>query len=337
MAGKKNSLIDNDFEEDDDDLLSPEFGDDDEGPKGLQVEIQDDTPEADRDKWNADKTPTDVTAEEESEAEKYSKRVKARLNKETARWHAERRAKEDRERQLTEAVRLAERLMNENNNLKGYIENGEQVFMTEHQTRVESQITAAKLALREAHEAGDINGQIAAQENLARLAAIRERAASHIPQRLARNDGHELNTLVQPVQQTPQPEPEALDWQKKNKWFGRDEAMTAYAMGLHQQLVSREGILPSDGKEYWNRLDQDLHKRFPEKFQNNGGGARRSDVVVATGGRSSGAVGPRRTVTLTESQANLARRLGLTPQQYAEQLVAEHGNSTGEFIHHGRR
>lgn len=337
MAGKKNSLIDTDFEDDDDDLLSPEFGGDDESPKGVEVEIQDDTPEEDRDKWHADKTPTDYTPEEESEAEKYSKRVKARLSKETARWHAERRAKEDRERQLAEAVRVAERLIQENNNLKGYIENGEQVFMTEHQTRVESQITAAKLALREAHEAGDINGQIAAQENLARLAAIRERAAAHTPQRLARADNQELNRLVQPVQQQPQPEPEALEWQKKNKWFGRDEAMTAYAMGLHQQLVSREGILPSDGKEYWSRLDQDLHRRFPEKFQNGNGAPRRNDVVVATGGRSSGAAGQRRTVTLTESQANVARRLGLTPQQYAEQLVAEQGNTTGEFIHHGRR
>lgn len=338
MPGK-NSMLDNDFEDDDDDLLQPSFGDPkDDEPEGstVQVEIKDDTPEEDRDRWNADDVPTDK-GDEEDEAAKYSRRVKERIAKETAKVHAERRAKEDRERQLTEAVQLAQRLINENNQLKGLIENGEKVFMTEHQQRLESQINAAKAAYREAHEAGDVNGQIAAQENLAKLAAQQDRISVHRAQPIPRMDEKvELGRIVQqPQQQQVQAEPEALAWREKNKWFQRDEVMTAYAMALHKQITEREGILPSDGKTYWDRLDHDLRKRFPERFQQNAA-PRRTDNVVAPVSRSSGGGAARKTVTLTESQVNVARRLGLTPQQYAEQLVAEQSAGTKEWTH-GRK
>ncbi len=111
--------------------------------------------------------------------------------------------------------------------------------------------------------------------------------------------------------------------------------MTAYAMGLHQQLVNRDGILPSDGDEYWKRLDSDLRKRFPERFTTERTAPRRTDTVVAPASRSASGK-TTRTVTITESQARLARALGLTAQQYAEQLVAE-GNGSNKEWTHGRK
>lgn len=339
MAGK-NGLLDNDFDDDEDEeLRQPTFPggkDEDPGDGTVDIEIKDDTPEADKDRWHADKVPTDGDGGEEDEATRYSKRVKDRIGKETARFHAERRAKEDRERQLNEAVVLAQRLISENNQLKGLIENGEKVFIDEHNQRLSSQINAAKAAIREAHEAGDINGQIAAQENMSKLTAQLDRISVHRPQALPRmDDKMEIGRIVQqPQQQQVQPEPAAIEWQDKNRWFGRDDVMTSFAMVLHKHMTEREGILPTDGKPYWERLDTEMRKRFPERFQN-GSAPRRSDTVVAPVSRSSGG-GQRRVVTLTESQVSLARRIGLTPQQYAEQLAAEQTNGQKEWTH-GRK
>lgn len=337
MAGK-NSLLDNEFDDEDDLLRSPSFGkdeeDDDQG-KAVDVQIEDDTPEADRGKPTSDDRPADDDLTEEDEATAYTKRVKNRLGKEAARYHNERRTREDRERQLNEAVQVAQRLINENNQLKGFIENGEKVFMTEHQQRLDADIKQAQHAYREAIEAGDVTGQVAAQTNLARLSAQADRISIHRPQPLGRTDPNSVvQQFAQPVQQA-QPEPEALRWQEKNKWFGRDDAMTAYAMGLHKQL-EREGVVPSDGKEYWGRLDKDLKQRFPEKYTpiTDSGTPRRTNTVVAPATRTAGGK-QTRTVTLTETQASLARRLGLTVQQYAEQLVAE-GTGNKDYTH-GRK
>lgn len=331
----KNSMIDQDFEEEDDVLL-PEEGsvtgaNKEEEVVGsavdVEIEVVDDTPLADRGRPTADNLSDD---DGETEAEKYSKKVKARIDKETAKTHAERRAKEERERQLNEAAELARRLIQENNHLKGLIENGEKVLVSEHNGRLESQLTQAKSAYREAHEAGDVNGMIAAQETMAKVTAQMDRLSVHQVAPLQRMDeARELQRINPQTQQQPGPEPEALQWQEKNKWFGRDEVMTSFAMGYHAQLVNREGILPSD-KEYWQRLDGEMRKRFPERFSA-GTAPRRTETVVAPATRSGGGRVTRK-VTLTESQAKLARRLGLTLEQYAQQLAAEDGNSK-EYVH----
>lgn len=332
----KNSMLDNDFEEfedtgttifgddDKDDLPSPK-GDrppakDDEADEGLVIEVKDDTPDEDKGRWVADK---DTSDDEDEEVVKKAQSAKDRISQMTARVHAERRAKEERERQLNEAVSVAQRLISENNQLKGLIENGEKVLVTESAGRLKGQIDAAKAAMREAHEAGDINGQIAAQENLAKLVAEQDRMSMHRPQPLPRLDERELAARFQQQPQPPQPPQDALAWQEKNKWFGRDEAMTAFAMGMHSQLVNREGILPNDGPEYYGRIDREMRKRFPERFQTSSA-PRRTDTVVAPAVRSNGG-GSTRKVTLTESQARLAKRLGLTLEQYAQQVVAENG------------
>lgn len=334
MAGRNNSLLDADFEDDDDFTSERTFGDDTPAPKvndvadkdedaSLVVEIVDDTPEADRDKWNADKLSTDKT-DDDDEAAAYSRRVKERIAKETAKVHAERRAKEDRERQLNELSTFSKKMLEENNRLKALIESGEKVLVTESTGRIDGQIAAAKAALHQAIEAGDVSGQIAAQENLAKYTAEKDRIGTYRPQAIPRSDEKELERFTAPVQQqAPQPDQRALEWRENNKWFQRDEAMTAFAMGLHSQLVNREGIMPQ-GETYWNRLDTEMRKRFPEKFSNSRGEPRRTDNVVAPAVRSNNGKVTRK-VTLTSSQVQLARRLGLTVEQYAEQLALESG------------
>jgi DNA-binding FrmR family transcriptional regulator len=331
---KENSLLDNEFDEFDDKDFVHSFGDDKEeelpAPKkddkeeeGIVVDVVDDTPEEDRDKWKADGNDADKGDDEDDEAVKYSEKVKKRIAKETAKVHAERRAKEDRERQLQEAVAFAQRILNENNQLKGLIENGEKVLVSESTGRLKGQIDAAKAALREAHEAADINAQIAAQEVLAKLVAEQDRLSMHRPQALPRMDEKELSRFQQPQQVQPQVPPDAQAWQDKNRWFGRDEIMTSFAMGLHSHIVNREGLVPGTD-EYYGRIDKEMRSRFPERFQSKTA-PRRTDTVVAPAVRSNGGGGTRK-VTLTESQARLAKRLGLTLEQYAEQVVAENGS-----------
>ena len=338
MAG--NSMIDAPFEDEED--FVHDFSDKDDGLPGdekitkkepsekeeIEIELVDDTPAQDRDKWTADKTPTE---DGEDEAASYSRKVQERIKKETAKVHAERRAKEDRERQLNELSEFSKRIIQENNQLKSLIENGEKVLVTEHQGRLEGQLAAARAAYREAHEAGDVSGMIAAQENLAKLAAQQDRLSTHRVEPLQRMDEQrELQRFVAPQQ--PQVDQRALEWKEQNGWFGRDEVMTAFAMGVHQQLVNREGIDPRSA-DYYNRINSEVKKRFPERFQSeNRQAPRRNDPVVAPAGRSGGG-NARRKVTLTETQARLARRLGLTLEQYAEQFAAENGNTTEGWTH----
>lgn len=335
----KNSMLDTDFEieeevaNDAQSDLPPREEESDttdievEEKADLEVEVVDDTPDKDKGKWTADKTPTDT--EEEDEDKNYGQSVRKRIAKETAKVHAERRAKEERERQLSEATGLLRRLIKENNELKGLIESGEKVLVSEHQGRLESQLDAAKRAYKEAYDAGDVNGQIAAQENLAKVAAQMDRLTTHKVNPIPRMDEKEVDKLYQPTQQ-PKPDEQALEWQDKNRWFMRDEAMTAYAMAYHNKLVTQEGITPADGKRYWNAIDKEMRSRFPDRFRVERTQPQRRETVVAPATREgSGKVV--RKVTLTESQVRLAKRLGLTPQQYAEQVVAE-GNSK-EWTH----
>lgn len=333
MAGK--SLIDQEF---DDELEVGTFKEDalpepseilkDPPLKGEDIEIvvSDDTPEADRGKWNADNLPTDED-ENLTEAEKHSRKVQKRIDKETAKTHAERRAKEDRERQLVEATAAMKRLIQENSQLKSMIEDGEKVLVSEHQGRLEAQLAQAKRAYKEAHDAGDPEGMIAAQEQMSRTVAQLDRLSTHRVNSLPRMEETEAERIIpQPLPRSQQPaEPEVEAWKEKNPWFMRDEMMTNLALAKHRQLVAAGVQINSD--EYFGSIDAEVRKRFPEKFQNeNRGGGRRAAPMVSQPSRSGGEGGPRTRVTLTSSQVTLARRLGLTEKQYAEQLVAENGS-----------
>lgn len=340
------SLLDEDFIEADDeinnkdDLLFPEPQElEVEKPKKgkdedkIEIEIVDDTPEKDRGKWVADDTKDgEPELPNEEEVKNYTKDVQKRINALTARMHAERRAKEEIERQNAERDALLKRIIEENNNLKGLVENGEKVLIGEHKGRLEGQLAQAKAMYREASEAGDTNGLLAAQEQIARVVAQIERLSSHRPQALPRE---ELPKFEKPAEQQPKPQidPKAVEWQKRNPWFGQDDAMTQYALGYHRQLVN-EGVAPN-GDEYYARINQEMRKRFADRFPSQPS-PRTGSVVAPASRQGSRSAAPRR-VVLTESQVRLARRLGLTNEQYAEQLIAEQDTGNGkEFTHTSR-
>ena len=287
--------------------------DDDE----FSVEVVSDVPDKDKGKWVIDpEKDGDPPDADEQELRNYSKDVQKRIKQTTARMHAERRRAEERERELAEAVRIAESLLQRNNQLSELVENGEKVLVGEHKGRIESQLAAAKQAFREAHEAGDVNGQIAAQENMAKAAAALDRVAMHRTTPLPRESEAELRRRFPAPQSAPQIDERTLSWKEKNEWFGNDTVMTAFAMGLDQDLTKRQGIKP-DNPLYWKTIDKEMRTRFPEKFD----APRRRSPIVPAAGRQGGA-DPKR-VVLTESQVKLAKRLNVTPEQYARQIYKE--------------
>jgi hypothetical protein len=301
---------------------------------GIEVEIVDDTPKKDKGKWVAnpekDGEP-DIPSDEELTS--YSEKVQKRLSGMTARIHAERRRAEEKERQLQEAVAIAQRYISENNELKGVVENGEKVLIGEHKGKLEGQLQAARSAYREASEAGDTNGVIAAQEKIAQAVAAMERLNGYRPQTLARANPEELSRFnANGQQQMVRPSDRALEWRKNNAWFDSDVPMQAYALGIHQQLA-QEGV-QLDSEDYYKRIDTEMRRRFPDRFERQNA-PRRQPTTIASAGRSvSGA--PRR-VTLTETQVRIAKRLGLTQEQMARQILKEQENGIGKDFTHSKR
>lgn len=314
-------------------VKKPEPGE--KGKEDFEVEIVDDTPEPDKGKRVADTSSDDPLNEDEEEIKNYSEKFQKRLKKETAKFHQERRAKEEMVRQLDEATNHLKRIMTENNNLKNVVESGEQVLIGEHKARLEGQLAAARAAYREASEAGDTNGIIAAQENLAKAVSALDRVSGHRTQAIPRENFEDIEKKLKPApvqSQEVQPSARAMAWREKNQWFDTDVPMASYALGFHKHLTENEGVTP-DTDEYFQRIDREMRKRFPDRFAGEPPPRREGSVVAPATRQSSTA--PRK-VTLTESQVRLARRLGLTPQQYAEQIVEESKNDGKDFTHRSR-
>jgi hypothetical protein len=325
-----------------------------------EIEVVDDTPDEDKGKWvvddEKDGDPEDL---DEDEVKNYSKGVQDRLNKLTARAHAERRRREQESRNLSEAVKVAQRLLQENNELKNIVESGEKVLSSEHRGRLQGELEKAKYAYREAIEAGDTDGQLVAHEKIARLVSQIDRVSASRSQPLPRND-ESIFDQFKPTEEnaedgnTPNVSQAALEWRDKNPWFDNDVAMQSHALATHEFLVGT-GMQP-DTPEYYSSIDQEMRRKFPNRFpkgtgqndhnapqngqnpnQNpNPNQRRRSGSVVAPASRSEGKA--TRKIKLTETQVRLARRLNLTPEQYAEQLLEEERQGNGrEFTHSPRR
>jgi hypothetical protein len=178
----------------------------------------------------------------------------------------------------------------------------------------------ARRNYKAAQEAYDTDAIIAAQEAMTEAKMQLESAKSFRPSTLQVEDNPVQ--MQQTAPQQVQPDEKTLRWQAKNQWFGSNgfEEVTSFALGLHQKLVN-SGVSPQSD-EYFNAIDARMKKTFPEVFgeeprSNAENSPRRSANVVASATRSSGT----RKIQLTQTQVALAKKFGLTNQQYAEQLA----------------
>jgi hypothetical protein len=286
--------------------------------KDFELEIEDDTPEQDR---NRQPLPKEMVQElEEDELEDYSEKVKTRLKQMKKVWHDERREKESALREQQEAVTLAQNLVEENKKLKSRLTEGEKSLISTATSAAELEMEMAKRAYKEAYDSGDSDKIVDTQEKLNNASYRLQRLKGYRPPLQEENN----SVQNQPTQAAaPRLDPKTDSWRKQNTWFGQDEEMTATALGLHQKLEKQYGAQYIGTDEYWNTVNKTMQKRFPEYFgdEEPEKPQRTAATVVASASRSTA---PKK-IVLKQSQLKLAKKLGLTPEQYAREYAKTMG------------
>lgn len=296
----------------------------------LDIEIIDDVPADDKDpvtgRMKAPMPKEIVDELENDDLEEYSEKVKKRLGQMKKVWHDERRAKEAAEREKIELLRVAKMREEENRQLKQRLTTGEKVFVQEISKAATNELATAKDRLKQAYESGDAEKITDAQDALTD-AKLKMREVERFQPALQPSE-----SSVQPIQQDQAPQvqqsasdPKAEAWRQKNTWFGVNKGMTAFALGLHEELVE-SGVDPSSD-DYYRRVDQTMRKRFSDYF---------GDAVEQTGERDerptsrtkpANVVAPvtrstaPRQIRLTPTQVAIAKKLGLSNEQYARELM----------------
>lgn len=298
----------------------------------ISIEIEDDTPVEDR---GREPMPQEIVKKlevEVDELDKYSEEAKQKLVQMKKVWHDERRAKEAAAREREEAIRVAQQLLEENKKLKQAYSTGEKTYIETAQNAAELQLEVAKRSYKEALESGDSEKIADAQVRL-NEATYRTQQAKNFKPTLQED---EKEVQIPQLQEKPVTlDAKTQEWTGKNPWFGTKKSMTAYALGLHEELIEEYGTGYAGTDDYFKRIDKQVRKAFPDYFGIEEQNTTVEDeaepqktqqktkpsTVVAPATRSTSA----KQIKLTTRQVQLARKLGLTPEQYAREFAKTGG------------
>jgi len=257
--------------------------------------------------------------EEKEELEKYSEGVQKRISKLTRKMR-------EAERQKEEAVVYAQSVKRDKEDLESKFSRLDKSYVSEFESRVKTNMKAAKQALKTAIESQDVDGQVTAQEQIATLTM--DAARLNALKIAETSKPKEKDVRITPQQTRPQvtPDPKAEDWAVKNTWFGNDSAMTYTAFDIHKKLVDEEGFDPKSN-DYYNEVDKRIRLEFPHKFGKMEGTSteREKPSQNVASAKRSAFTGRRKTVKLTPSQVAIAKRLGVPLEDYAKQLKITEG------------
>ena len=283
----------------------------------IDVEIVDDTPPKDRNR-KASEPPADVTDEE---LEEYSEKVRKRLKHFSKGYNDQRREKEAALREKEEALRLAQQLVEENKTLKGTVGKNQEILLEQAKRVVATELEQAKAKYKEAYESGDADAVVNAQEEMTSVKLRAERVNNFTLPTLQEGEKEVQHQYTAPA---PTADEKALNWQRENSWFGSDDEMTSFALGLHQKLV-KQGVDPRSD-EYYEKINARVRKVFPEEFSLDEANEepevekpRQRSNVVAPATRSTA---PRK-IVLTQTQVAIAKRLGVPLELYAQKVAEE--------------
>jgi len=302
----------------------------------ISVEVVDDRPEGDQ-KASSEAVDDDEGAASDEEISQLGNRAQKRIKKLKWEYHEERRAKEASDRLANEAVSYTQNIQIENQRLLKLVQDSQSALTEQSKSRASASLTIAQENFKRAHESGDSSQITIAQQQLtdAQLAqayapAVSQKIIDNWKQQVMADDRQIASQQQQHIPEPIQPDGKAMEWQDRNPWFGTDKEMTSFAYGVHEKLVSDEGIDP-ESEQYYELIDSRMKEVFPTQFGSNSQRTSSTMVVdtapprrksvVASASRNSGA--KPRTVRLTETQVRLAKRLGLSPQQYAAQVMKE--------------
>ena len=280
-----------------------------------EIEIEDDTPEEDRGRRPMKEPVEEVTDEELSS---YDEKVQARIKKFTRGYHDERRAKEEAVRERHAAESYAKQIIDENKQLQQQLSQGSEVYIEQAKKVAEKDLEEAKRSYKQAFEDGDTDGVVAAQEQITRAVGRLDRTTQLRPLQVQEKE-------LQTRQASPPVDQRAEQWRSDNEWFGKNRSMTAFALGLHSELVEDKGVDPTSGK-YYQVIDRTMREKFPEHFgsdeepayeEESPRRATKPSTVVASASRST----PPNRIRLKASEAAIARRLGVSYEDYARQVA----------------
>lgn len=290
----------------------------------LKVEIVDSAPPEDR---NVEPLNEEVRAELEKAdtSADYSHNVKTKFKQYKKAWHDERRAKEAAMREQQEALSVAQRILDENKRLKNMLESGEKELISTYQTSAELELAQAERNYAEAYDNGDRDKLLEAQKEMMRAQLKLDKAKNFKP--TVQNQENDVQIPQKQVPQEPQMDPKVAAWVSQNPWFV-DPAkvkMRRFAEGVHEELAARYGRAFIGTDEYFKAIDREVRSVFSNEFgdtQNDGDAqapqrTSKPSTVVAPAKRSTA---PKK-VTLTREQVSLAKKLGITPEQYARELA----------------
>ena len=255
----------------------------------------------------------------EDELKKYSEGVQKRIAKLTRKMR-------EAERQKEEAIQFADRAKKEKEDLQNRFSKLDKSYVDEFESRVTTNMEAARSALRTAIEAQDVDAQVKAQEQIATLTADAARLASLKTLKDEQPKSKEVNVTPQRTEKAAKIDPKADAWASENPWFGNDSAMTYTAFDVHKVLVEKEGFDPQSD-EYYAEIDKRMRLEFPHKFDTVGDNSTekaKPAQTVASAKRPAN-TGRKKTVRLTPSQVAIAKRLGVPLEEYAKQLNVKEG------------
>jgi hypothetical protein len=287
----------------------------------IEVEVESDVPKQDRGKTPSE--PAFVESMENDELDEYSEAAKQKIAGFRKIYHDERRAKEEADRERAEAINIAKQLFEENKALKGRVNHSESYAVDSYKTAAQREMEMAKREYKEAYDSGDGDRLVDAQEKMT-SARIKLDKAENVAQNMQQKNALQQERNEVQIQQQPERAPrdqKASSWQDRNSWFGQDDEMTSLALGLHEKLVKENGMAYATTDEYYKRIDETMRKRFPENFEEveDDKPRQKLSTVVASASRSTSS----KKVRLTTSQQTIAKKLGLTNEQYARELVKE--------------
>ena len=291
----------------------------------VEIEVVDDTPEKDRGR-EASEPPSEVT---EDELESYSDKVKKRIQHLSKGYHDERRAKEAAAREKEEAIRFAQQVYEENKKLKTYANQSNRTATEANKSAAEAELAQARAKFKKAYEDGDTDLLAAAQEEIAdakiKISRVQDKLVEIPDEETLQRENKQVYSEPEPAQY--RPDPKAQAWQRQNSWFGQDEEMTSFALGVHEKLV-KQGV-DAESNEYYEKLNRRIRQVFPEAFDDEVVEEKPKKAkpanVVAPATRSTA---PKK-IVLTQSQVAFAKRAGIPLETYAKEVAKLMGQNNG--------
>lgn len=283
--------------------------------KEVEIEVVDDTPAKDRGR-KASEPPEEVT---DDELEGYSEKVRKRLQHFSKGYHDERRAKEAAIREKQALEELAQKMADELKSVKGNFNKSQEALLEQAKRVAATEVEEAKRKYKEAYESGEADKVVEAQEELTAAKMKADKVNNFKPAPLQDTELSVQTSYTAPNNVNRDERAEA--WRQDNSWFGTDDEMTAFALGLHQKLV-KSGVDPQSD-EYYDAINSRMRKVFPENFEEaepepEEEKPQRSNVVAP----ATRSTAPKK-IVLTKTQVAIAKRLGVPLELYAKQVAEE--------------